>query len=319
MPNLSPQHIAGLDLALLPGSLIVVTGANGFIGSHICDQLLGIGYQVRGTVRSLERSHWLRDYFENKYRSPKFQLVVVPDIDKEGAFDEAVADRNPSNVVPKMIAATLNLAKSASKSSSVKRLVLTLSIAAVADPKPGVIETLTTETYNEEAVAIVDSGTIPQGFIGGHTVYAAAKTKSEKAFWEYYAERMPDIVLQVLPSPCFGKVLSVEDQGFGSANAVLKLLFDGDTSCNILDMLLAQWYVDVVDVSVLLIGALLLSEVKGERIFGSAGRYTVNDLLHIFRSLYPDRGIANDLPNIQHDLRKLPSERSAQMLKLMGM
>jgi nucleoside-diphosphate-sugar epimerase len=91
MSNLSPQHIAGLDLALLPGSLIVVTGANGFIGSHICDQLLGIRYQVRGTVRSLERSQWLRDYFENKYRSPKFQLVVVPDIDKEGAFDEAVA------------------------------------------------------------------------------------------------------------------------------------------------------------------------------------------------------------------------------------
>jgi hypothetical protein len=65
----------------------------------------------------------------------------------------------------------------------------------VADPKPGVTETLTTETYNEEAVAIVDSGTIPQGFIGGHTVYAAAKKKSEKAFWEYYAEKMPDIVV----------------------------------------------------------------------------------------------------------------------------
>lgn len=66
------------------------------------------------------------------------------------------------------------------------------------------------------------------------------------------------------------------------------------------------------------IGALLLSEVKCERILGSAGRYTVNDLLRIFRSLYPDRGIANDLPNIQHDLRKLPNERSAQILKLMG-
>ena len=47
----------------------------------------------------------------------------------------------------------------------------------------------------------------------------------------------------VLPSPCFGKVLSVENQGFGSANAVLKLLFDGDTSDNVLDMLLARKYI----------------------------------------------------------------------------
>ncbi|KAM5349895.1 hypothetical protein ACJ41O_006400 [Fusarium nematophilum] len=203
MLGMSAEHLGGLGLALPSGSLIVVSGANGFIGSHICDQLLAIGYRVRGTVRSLERSGWLKEYFRKKYRAAKFELVEVPEIDKDGAFDEAVAgaqgvihsasinslDRNPDNVVPKIIAATLGIAKSASKSPSVKRLVLTSSVAAVADPKPGVAEDLTTDTYNEEAVAITDFGDIPPGLFGGHTVYAAGKT--EQAFWQWYAEEKP--------------------------------------------------------------------------------------------------------------------------------
>lgn len=36
--------------AIAPGSLTLVTGVNGFIGSHIADQLLSLGYRVRGTV-----------------------------------------------------------------------------------------------------------------------------------------------------------------------------------------------------------------------------------------------------------------------------
>jgi len=33
-----------------PGSKILVTGANGFIGSNVVDQLLSLGYFVRGTI-----------------------------------------------------------------------------------------------------------------------------------------------------------------------------------------------------------------------------------------------------------------------------
>ncbi|KAK7415952.1 hypothetical protein QQX98_005525 [Neonectria punicea] len=261
MRHLSTKHLESLNLALPPGSLIVVSGANGFIGSHVCDQLLAIGYLVRGTVRSLERSGWLKEYFERTYKAGNFELVEVPEIDKEGAFDEAITgaqgiihsapinslDRDPDNVVPKIIATTLGIAKSAAKVPSVKRLVLTSSIAAVADPKPGVAEALTTDTYNEEVVEITDSGNIPAGLFGGHT-----------------------------------------------------------------------WYIDVVDVSDLHLGALLLPEVRSERLFGSADRYTVNDFLRIFRMLYPDRGVGDDIPNVKPDLRKVPIERPAEVLKLLG-
>lgn len=79
-----------------------------------------------------------------------------------------------------------------------------------------------------------------------------------------------------------------------------------------------EWFIDVEDVSLLHIGALVLSGVKSERLFGCAGRYTVNDFLRIFRTLYPDRGIMHDVDNVPHDLRKVPNERSADVLKKMG-
>lgn len=41
------------------GSLVVVTGANCNISSHVVDQLLQRGYRVRGIVRDVSKSQWL--------------------------------------------------------------------------------------------------------------------------------------------------------------------------------------------------------------------------------------------------------------------
>lgn len=57
------------------GALILVTGANGYIASHICDILLGLGYCVRGTVRS--EKPWLDSFFEKRYGPGRFETVVV--------------------------------------------------------------------------------------------------------------------------------------------------------------------------------------------------------------------------------------------------
>lgn len=64
--------------ALQPGERVLVTGANSYIGSHIVDLLLSLGYLVRGTIRA--EKPWLDDYFTSKYGPGKYESVVVPDI-----------------------------------------------------------------------------------------------------------------------------------------------------------------------------------------------------------------------------------------------
>jgi nucleoside-diphosphate-sugar epimerase len=70
------------------GGLVLVTGANGYIASHVVDVLLEQGYRVRGSVRA--QKTWLNDYFDNKYGTGKFETVIIPHLEDEGAFQEAV-------------------------------------------------------------------------------------------------------------------------------------------------------------------------------------------------------------------------------------
>jgi nucleoside-diphosphate-sugar epimerase len=70
--------------AIKVGERILVTGANGFVGSSIADFLLSLGFIVRGTVRS-ERP-WLKELFESKYGAGRFELVIVPALDDKEAL-----------------------------------------------------------------------------------------------------------------------------------------------------------------------------------------------------------------------------------------
>jgi nucleoside-diphosphate-sugar epimerase len=76
------------EFAIPKGSTLVVTGANGYIASHIADILLGLGYLVRGTVRS--EKPWLNQLFEEKYGKGKFESVVLPDLAAEGVYKDVV-------------------------------------------------------------------------------------------------------------------------------------------------------------------------------------------------------------------------------------
>lgn len=70
------------------GSLILVTGANSYIGSNIVDLLLELGYNVRGTIR--EKKPWLDTLFEKRHGQGRFESSVVASLDEVGAFDEVL-------------------------------------------------------------------------------------------------------------------------------------------------------------------------------------------------------------------------------------
>jgi len=76
-------------------SLVLVTGANGYIASHTVDQLLQAGYRVRGTVRSLSKIKDLAALWEKKFGPGRFEAIVVTTIAEPGAFDEALKGQSP--------------------------------------------------------------------------------------------------------------------------------------------------------------------------------------------------------------------------------
>lgn len=62
----------------------------GYIASHIVDALLAQGYQVRGTARAASKLDGLKALWAKKYPKAHFEVAVVEDMAKDGAFDDAV-------------------------------------------------------------------------------------------------------------------------------------------------------------------------------------------------------------------------------------
>ena len=81
------------NYALAPGALVLVTGVNGYIASHIADQLLNAGYRVRGTARDSDKIEMIKEPLIERNPSSSFEGVVVNDITQAGSFDAAVAGK----------------------------------------------------------------------------------------------------------------------------------------------------------------------------------------------------------------------------------
>jgi len=74
-------------------SRILVTGANGFLASHVVNQLLLSGYRVRGTIREDSKAAWMKEYFSCAFNDGRLEFAIVPDMTKKDAYLEAAKGR----------------------------------------------------------------------------------------------------------------------------------------------------------------------------------------------------------------------------------
>jgi uncharacterized protein YbjT (DUF2867 family) len=74
-----------------PSHRILLTGANGYIATHILKQLLASPAQhsIRAVVRSPSKVNDVKAVFPN-IKSNHLDFAVVPDMTVKGAFDEAL-------------------------------------------------------------------------------------------------------------------------------------------------------------------------------------------------------------------------------------
>jgi dihydroflavonol-4-reductase len=135
--------------ALQAGDLVCVTGANGFIASHLIRDLLQAGYRVRGTVRdpsNADKTAHLYAIAAAAEASDRFELVAS-DLLKEGSFDAAMvgavgvchcaaavffsAEDPQRDIVDPSLIGTRNVLESIRKAGTVRRVIHTSSVVAV--------------------------------------------------------------------------------------------------------------------------------------------------------------------------------------------
>jgi hypothetical protein len=79
-----------------------------------------------------------------------------------------------------------------------------------------------------------------------------------------------------------------------------------------------QYFVNVQDNGRLHVAALIFQDVQSERLYAFAYPYNWNDMLAIFRKLFPGHPFIDDIPNLGRDLSKVANQRAEELLKRFG-
>lgn len=313
-----------------PGCVIFLTGANGYLGSHTVEQLLDLGYKVRGSVRSLDKIANLKARWDAKYPG-RFEAVEIVDLAKKGAFDNVLdgvsgfahtaADVTFStdfdSVVNLSVQSTLNALRAATAHDSIKSFVLTSSYVAATMPQTGKDGNhIGPDSWNNEAEGMARS--LPNDhFAKGFATYMAAKVAGEQAAWKYVKEEKPSYVFNtVLPGFCIGEVLDTEKQ-WGSTGGILRDIFLGK-SYELAKGTPIQAMVLSTDVGLVHVGALVLGGINNQRLYATGHLATWNDMLAIFRSNYPNKRFHDDFDPRRIEQTSYDDAVAGDILKRLG-
>lgn len=268
--------------------VVCVTGASGFIASHIVKQMLERGHTVRGTVRDALDSRKTEHLMALPGAAERLKLFSATLLE-EGSFDEAISGcqgvfhaasplvpgkgvEDPETLVLRpAVEGTLNVLRSCKKAGNVRSLVVTSSMSAVA-PNP------------EPPVKSEDHWSDPEEQKARGSFYGASKTLAERAAYDFVAKEMPSTRLATIcPTMVLGPMLQPEvNMTMGSfRNWLLKGVAGPDGKCRNDSMS----FVDVRDCAAQHVAGM---ELEKEGRFMSLDRSLHwNDLALLMKELYP--------------------------------
>lgn len=204
-----------------PNSLILVTGASGFLAAHCCLQLLERGHSVRGTVRSNEKGDYLKQLFAR--HGDKFTYVIADDLETPGVFDNAVKGvdgvlhtaspfhmdaegKAQTALINPALKGTKSVLASIAKEPKIQRVVITSSFASIIDMNGKTMPyTFTEADWNETDPAAAAKDGQNQAPL---SAYRASKTLAERAAWEFVeTNQVPFDIVTINPPLVMGPII----------------------------------------------------------------------------------------------------------------
>ncbi|EXB93324.1 hypothetical protein L484_015312 [Morus notabilis] len=266
------------------GKVVCVTGASGYIASWLVKFLLQRGYTVKASVRDPNDQKKTAHLTSLDGAKERLQLFKA-DLLEEGSFDSVIEGsegvfhtaspfyhdvKDPeAELLDPAVKGTLNVLNSCAKSSSVKRVVLTSSIAAVSyNGKPRTPDVIVDETWFSDPDICKE---LKQW-------YVLSKTLAEDAAWKFVKEKGIDLVT-MNPAMVIGPLLQPTLNT--SAAAILNLINGAQTFLNF-----TLGWVNVKDVA--------NAHILAYEVPSASGRYCLvesvahySEIVRLLRELYP--------------------------------
>ena len=269
---------------------VMVTGATGYVAGRLVEKLLKEGITVHAAVRSPQDKEKTKYLDKIAIESPGEIKYFKADLLNEGSFDEAakgcelvfhtaspftlnVGDAQKDLVDP-AVKGTKNVLNAATKSGSVKRVVVTSSCAAIYGDAKDILsmpnQIMTERQWN--TTSSLD-----------HQPYSYSKTMAEKEAWKIAGDQEEWDLVTVNPSFVIGP--GINPHGTSETFDIMKMMGNGDMKMGAPDMGIGA--VDVRDLAVAHYNAGYTPEAEGRHIV-SAENSSFLALAEMLKKKYPE-------------------------------
>jgi nucleoside-diphosphate-sugar epimerase len=230
-----------------------------------------------------------------------------------------------------MVKAVISILTAAAAQPTVKNFVLTSSSYACFWPKPNVEFDIGEDMWNEESVEKAYSLAETDPLKPWH-IYAGHKVLVERAAWKFMKEEKPAFSMNaIMPNTTFGPILDPAQAT--STAGMLKGLFESNWAAfsgilprkssftfiplaRVIYYIFTEWGVDVRDVGRLHMLALTSPSLSagGIRMYAASEPFNTNDILQLFRKLYPGKTFLPDIEGLGRDLTHVDNKRAGELL-----
>ncbi len=160
---------------------VLVTGASGFIGSHLTEQLVLLGAKVRALVHYNSRNHW--GHLETLPKAVKNEIeIILSDIQDPYAMPKAVAGCDVVFHLAALIAIPYSYRAPVSYVETNVKGTLNIMHACLTEKVGKIVHTSTSETYGTAIYTPIDE----RHPLQGQSPYSASKIGADKiaeSFW----------------------------------------------------------------------------------------------------------------------------------------